>query len=65
LRRTGGPSGRPLLDGAEDPLAVATRLLGEREPFYARAHVRVDTVGRTPQDVAALVAAAVRQQEET
>jgi shikimate kinase len=65
LRRTGGPSGRPLLDGAEDPLEVATRLLGEREPFYARAHVRVDTVGRTPEEVAALVAAAVRQQEET
>jgi shikimate kinase len=65
LRRTGGPSGRPLLDGAEDPLEVATRLLGEREPFYARAHLRVDTVGRSPEEVAALVAAAVRQQEET
>jgi shikimate kinase len=65
LRRTGGPSGRPLLDGAEDPLEVATRLLGEREPFYARAHLRVDTVGRTPEEVAALVAAAVRQQEES
>jgi shikimate kinase len=59
LRRTGGPSGRPLLDGAEDPLDAATRLLGAREPFYARAHLRVDTVGRTPEEVAALVAAAV------
>jgi shikimate kinase len=65
LRRTGGPSGRPLLDGAEDPLTVATRLLGEREPFYARAHLRVDTVGKTPEEVAALVADAVLQHEET
>jgi shikimate kinase len=61
LRRTGGPSGRPLLDGADDPLAVASRLLGEREPFYARAHLRVDTVGRTPEEVAALVVAAVQR----
>jgi len=59
LRRTGGASGRPLLDRAEDPLTLATRLLGEREPFYARAHLRIDTVGRSAEEVAALVADAV------
>jgi shikimate kinase len=59
LKRTGGPSGRPLLDGADDPLAAATKLLAAREPFYARAHLRVDTVGRTAQEVADLVAAAI------
>jgi shikimate kinase len=62
LKRTGGASGRPLLDGAADPLAEAQRLLGQREPFYARAHLRVDTVGKAPQDVAAEIVAAVRQE---
>jgi shikimate kinase len=62
LKRTGGPSGRPLLDGAADPLAEAQRLLEAREPFYARAHLRVDTVGKTPSDVAAEIVAAVRQE---
>jgi shikimate kinase len=63
LKRTGGASGRPLLDGADDPLAVASRLLAEREPFYSRAHLRVDTVGRRPEEVAAEIVAAVRQEE--
>jgi shikimate kinase len=63
LKRTGGASGRPLLDGADDPLAVASRLLAEREPFYSRAHLRVDTVGRSPEEVAGEVVAAVRQED--
>jgi shikimate kinase len=62
LRRTGGASGRPLLDAAEDPLALATRLLGEREPFYSRAHVRVDTVGRSAEEVAVHVVRAVKEE---
>jgi shikimate kinase len=62
LRRTGGASGRPLLDRAADPLAEAQRLLSEREPFYARAHLRVDTVGKGPHEVAAEIVAAVRQE---
>ena len=62
LKRTGGASGRPLLDTAADPLAEARRLLAEREPFYARAHLRVDTVGRPPPEVAAEIVAAVRQE---
>lgn len=53
IRRAGGGSGRPLLDGAADPQQAAMKLLAEREPFYARAHVRIDTVGRPPEHVAA------------
>lgn len=60
LQRTGGRSGRPLLDEAVDPLATAKDLLEAREPFYARAHARVDTVGKTPEQVATEVVAAVR-----
>ncbi len=59
LARTGGGSGRPLLDEEADPLGAAGRLLSEREPFYARAHARIDTVGKTPQAVADDVIAAV------
>lgn len=63
VARTGGRSGRPLLDGASDPLAAAEALLKQREPFYARAHARVDTVGKTPEDVAAEVLAALAARE--
>lgn len=52
IRRVGQGSGRPLLDGAADPHNAAMKLLAEREPFYARAHARVDTVGRPPEQVA-------------
>jgi len=62
LKRTGGASGRPLLDSAADPLAEAQRLLEAREPFYTRAHLRIETVGKSPQDVAAEIVAAVRQE---
>lgn len=52
LRRTAGATGRPLLDGAEDPLGKATTLLRAREPFYARAHHAVETDGVSPGAVA-------------
>lgn len=51
VRRARGGAGRPMLSG-QDPVATATALLAAREPFYARAHLQVDTVGRLPQDVA-------------
>ena len=51
LRRTGRDSGRPLLDGAADPATAARALLAERQPYYARAHVKVDTDGKNPEDV--------------
>jgi shikimate kinase len=57
VRRTGRRSGRPLLDGSADPLAAATDLLAKREAFYARAHQRVDTGGRTPEEAAQAVLA--------
>lgn len=60
IRRVGGGSGRPLLDGATDPQGVARKLLAEREPFYARAHARIETVGRSPQEVAQQVISASR-----
>jgi hypothetical protein len=41
-----------MLAGQADPVATATALLEARAPFYARAHLQVDTVGRLPQDVA-------------
>jgi shikimate kinase len=59
LRRTGAASGRPLLDGAADPLAAAGTLLAARQPFYARAHWRFQTDGRSPAEVANQVAAAL------
>ena len=46
VRRAGAaPGERPLLAGA-DPLAAVRRLLGERERFYARAHLALPTDGR-------------------
>ena len=59
LRRTGRTSGRPLLDGKADPLGTAAALLAEREPFYARAHHTVDTVGKGPAAVTDEVMAAL------
>jgi shikimate kinase / 3-dehydroquinate synthase len=51
VRRARGGAGRPLLSGP-DPIATATALLAARAPYYARAHLSVETVGRLPQDVA-------------
>jgi shikimate kinase len=51
VRRARGGAGRPLLAGP-DPLGKARALLAARAPFYARAHLSVDTVGRSPDDVA-------------
>jgi hypothetical protein len=61
LKRTGPASGRPNLDGttAEEQLARARALLAAREPYYARAHVRVDTVGKSAEEVAVEVLAAI------
>jgi shikimate kinase len=50
VRRTGSRSGRPLLDDSADPLGAATALLSARQPFYARAHLQVETDGRTPDE---------------
>jgi shikimate kinase len=55
VRRAGATSGRPLLDGQADPAGAARVLLAQRDPFYARAHVRVDTDGRAPDEIAEAV----------
>jgi shikimate kinase len=55
VRRAGDSSGRPLLDGQADKLAAARTLLASREAYYRRAHVRVATDGRTPEEVAGAV----------
>jgi shikimate kinase len=55
VRRTAGRTARPLLDGVADPLATAIALLGAREPFYSRAHARIETQNRTPDEVAVAV----------
>ncbi len=47
--------GRPLLEG-RDPEAAARRLLEERIPYYRKALVHLDTAGRTPEEVAELIA---------
>ena len=59
LRRIGGAAGRPLLDGKTDPLGTAAALLAAREPFYARAHHTIDTVGKSPYEVAQLISVAL------
>ena len=54
-KRVGFDQSRPLL--AVNPRASWVRLMNERRPVYERvATFRVDTAGRTPQDVAAEVA---------
>lgn len=51
LRRAGSSSGRPLLDAGNTGPGAA-ELLARRESFYARAHHRIDTVGKMPDEVA-------------
>ena len=43
---------RPLLEDAPSPLAAAEALLTERTPHYARGDIRIDTEGRSPEEVA-------------
>lgn len=57
VRRTGTRSGRPLMDGVADPLAHARALFAAREPFYRRAHLGVDTEGKTPAQIVAEITA--------
>jgi shikimate kinase len=51
IRRAGASSGRPLLDGNADPVGAARALIDARRSFYERAHVRIDTDGRTPAEI--------------
>jgi shikimate kinase len=51
VRRAGKASGRPLLDGAADPVAAARKLLDGRRPFYQRAHAGVVTMDQSPAEI--------------
>jgi shikimate kinase len=44
---------RPLLKGDEGLDVKIERIMTEREPFYADADIRIDTTGKTLEDVAA------------
>lgn len=44
---------RPLLQGDEPLVQRIERITQEREPFYADADIRIDTTGKTLEDVAA------------
>jgi shikimate kinase len=58
-RAAAAPGERPLLAGP-DPLGAVRRLLEAREERYARAAVRVETGGRTVEQVTTEIEAAVR-----
>lgn len=59
VRRVGLDVARPLL--LDSPRRMLRRLMEERRAYYDEvASVRIDTTGRTPEDVAAEVAALVR-----
>jgi shikimate kinase len=59
VARAGGHSGRPLLDGQADPLGTARTLLSARVPFYSRAHLCVETEGRTSNEIAVEILASL------
>jgi shikimate kinase len=58
-RSAAAPGERPLLAGP-DPLGAVRRLLAEREPFYARAHLVLPTDGRTVGGAARDIHASIR-----
>jgi shikimate kinase len=51
VQRVGNAETRPLLAG-KDVRAEIEKLLAQRQPFYARAHVTIDTTGVFPSQVA-------------
>jgi shikimate kinase len=59
LERAKRQGARPMLDGRSDDDVVA--LYQAREPFYGRAHLTIDTSGRTVDQVVAEVVAALRR----
>lgn len=58
VRRIGDPETRPLLAG-KDVRGEIERLLAQRQSFYARAHVTVDTNGVVPSQVTRTIAEAL------
>ncbi len=60
LARARRQGARPMLDGRSDEDVLA--LHRAREPFYARAHVTIDTTGRTIDQVVGDIVAALRSE---
>lgn len=58
VRRIGDAETRPMLTG-KDVRAEIDKLLPVRQPFYARAHVTVDTSGMSPSQVVRKIAEAL------
>ena len=56
-RRLASADDRPLLQGDEALEKRIERIMAEREPFYADADIRIDTTGKTLEDVAVLILA--------
>ena len=56
-RRLASADDRPLLQGDEALEKRIERITAEREPFYADADIRIDTTGKTLEDVAVLILA--------
>ncbi len=52
-KRLSGTDDRPLLHGEEPPEHRLKRILSERKRFYADADIRIDTTGKTLEDVLA------------
>ncbi len=63
-RSAAAPGERPLLAGS-DPLAAVQRLLGERERFYARAHLTLLTDGRSIDALADEIHNVIRARAQT
>jgi shikimate kinase len=53
-----GIAARPLLAG-EEPTGRLAALLAARSPSYARAHLVIETDGRTPAEVTRVIAVAL------
>ena len=58
LERAGRVGGRPMLDRSPAQIEALYRV---REPYYARAHVTVDTAGLTVDQVVARVLTTLRE----
>lgn len=59
VERLGDAAGRPMLAGAADLRTKVASLLTARQPFYARAHLTLETGGQLPSEVARRIAEAV------
>jgi shikimate kinase len=55
VKRLARANDRPLLCGERSLEERIKQIMTEREPFYAEADIRIDTTGKTLEDVAAVI----------